>query len=106
MYGETKTRISDSICGLRGSTTVVLTAHRFATVRDDHKIVYLADGKVKAMDAFNKVRKAVLDFYHQAKLTILLAIRLEGSNIEWRLKISRNKCCWIYPIPIFGNLSL
>jgi len=66
--GETEASISDAIHALRGSTTVVLIAHRLSTVRDADIVVYLADGKVKAMGTFNEVRKVVPDFDRQAKL--------------------------------------
>jgi ABC-type multidrug transport system fused ATPase/permease subunit len=66
--GETEASISDAIHALRGSTTVVLIAHRLSTVRDADIVVYLADGKVKAMGTFNEVRQAVPDFDRQAKL--------------------------------------
>lgn len=66
--GETEASISDAIHTLRGSTTVVLIAHRLSTVRDADIVVYLADGKIKTMGTFNEVRKAVPDFDRQAKL--------------------------------------
>jgi ABC-type multidrug transport system fused ATPase/permease subunit len=66
--GETEASISDAIHALRGSTTVVLIAHRLSTVRDADIIVYLANGKIKTMGTFNEVRKAVPDFDRQAKL--------------------------------------
>jgi ATP-binding cassette, subfamily B, bacterial PglK len=66
--GETEANVSDSIRKLRGSTTVVLIAHRLSTVRDVDTVLYLADGKVKATGTFNEVRKAIPDFDSQAKL--------------------------------------
>jgi ABC-type multidrug transport system fused ATPase/permease subunit len=66
--GETEASISDAIHGLRGSTTVVLIAHRLSTVRDADIVVYLADGRIEAMGTFNEVRKAVPDFDRQAKM--------------------------------------
>jgi ABC-type multidrug transport system fused ATPase/permease subunit len=66
--GETEASISDAIHELRGSTTVVLIAHRLSTVRDADIVVYLADGKIKTMGTFDEVRRAVPDFDRQAKL--------------------------------------
>lgn len=66
--GETEASISDAIHELRGSTTVVLIAHRLSTVRDADIVVYLADGKIKTMGTFNEVRREVPDFDRQAKL--------------------------------------
>ncbi len=66
--GETEASISDAIHELRGSTTVVLIAHRLSTVRDADIVVYLADGEIKTMGTFNEVRREVPDFDRQAKL--------------------------------------
>jgi ABC-type multidrug transport system fused ATPase/permease subunit len=66
--GETEATISDAIHALRGSTTVVLIAHRLSTVRNVDKVVYLADGKMLAAGTFTEVRNAVPDFDIQAKI--------------------------------------
>ena len=66
--GETEASISEAIHALRGSTTVVIIAHRLSTVRNADMVVYLASGKVVASGTFEEVRKAVPDFDHQAKI--------------------------------------
>ena len=66
--GETEASISDAIHALRGSTTVVIIAHRLSTVRNADKVVYLSNGKILATGTFEEVRKAVPDFDHQAKI--------------------------------------
>jgi len=66
--GETEASISDSIHELRGSTTVVMIAHRLSTVRNADIVVYLSHGKVLATGTFDQVRNSVPDFDHQAKL--------------------------------------
>ena len=66
--GETEASISEAIHTLRGSTTVVMIAHRLSTVRDADIVVYLSDGVVVATGTFDKVRSAVPDFDYQAKL--------------------------------------
>jgi ABC-type multidrug transport system fused ATPase/permease subunit len=66
--GETESNISDAIHGLRGSTTVVLIAHRLSTVRNADIVVYLSAGKILAAGTFEEVRKLVPDFDRQAKL--------------------------------------
>ena len=66
--GETEANISDAIHALRGSTTVVIIAHRLSTVRNADRVVYLSKGKVLATGTFDEVRKAVPDFDHQAKI--------------------------------------
>jgi len=66
--GETEASISDAIHALRGSTTVVMIAHRLSTVRNADMVVYLSEGKVLATGTFDEVRNAVPDFDRQAKL--------------------------------------
>ena len=65
---ETEVSISGAINALRGTTTVVLIAHRLSTVRKADTVVYLSEGKVMAMGSFDEVRIAVPDFDRQAKL--------------------------------------
>jgi len=66
--GETEANISDAIHALRGSTTVVIIAHRLSTVRNVDQVVYLDKGKVIAIGTFDEVRKAVPSFDQQAKI--------------------------------------
>jgi ABC-type multidrug transport system fused ATPase/permease subunit len=66
--GETELQVSDAIRKLRGSTTVVLIAHRLSTVRDADKVIYMADGRVIASGTFDEVRSRVPDFDRQASL--------------------------------------
>jgi len=66
--GETEASISAAIHALRGTTTVVIIAHRLSTVRNADKVVYLSKGKVLATGTFEEVRKAVPDFDHQARI--------------------------------------
>ena len=65
---ETEASISEAIHALRGSTTVVLIAHRLSTVRNADIVVYLAEGRIIAKGTFNEVRNAVPNFDRQAKL--------------------------------------
>ena len=66
--GETEASITDAIHALRGSTTVVVIAHRLSTVRDANIVVYLSGGKIMAKGTFDEVRKVLPDFDRQAKL--------------------------------------
>ena len=66
--GETEESISQAIHALRGSTTVVMIAHRLSTVRNVDLVVYLYEGKIVAQGSFDEVRSAVPDFDRQAKL--------------------------------------
>jgi ABC-type multidrug transport system fused ATPase/permease subunit len=65
---ETEVGISGAIHALRGSTTVVLIAHRLSTVRNADLVVYLDRGKIIKMGTFDEVRNSVPNFDHQAKL--------------------------------------
>jgi ABC-type multidrug transport system fused ATPase/permease subunit len=66
--GETEADISTAIQMMRGSTTVVMIAHRLSTVRDADIVVYLEEGKVIATGTFEVVRNKVPEFDRQAKL--------------------------------------
>ena len=66
--GETEASISIATQAMKGSTTVVMIAHRLSTVRNVDIVVYMAEGKVISSGTFNEVREAVPDFDRQAKL--------------------------------------
>jgi len=66
--GETEAGISEAFSALRGSTTVVMIAHRLSTVRNADIVVYLSEGKIMATGTFEEVRNIVPDFDRQAKL--------------------------------------
>jgi ABC-type bacteriocin/lantibiotic exporter with double-glycine peptidase domain len=66
--GGTEESISADIQKLKGSTTVVLIAHRLSTVRDADLVFYMDKGEIVAQGTFEEVRSAVPDFDRQAKL--------------------------------------
>ena len=66
--GETEASISQAIHNLKGSTTVIMIAHRLSTVRNADMVVYLANGSIAATGTFDDVRAVVPDFDRQAKL--------------------------------------
>jgi ATP-binding cassette, subfamily B, bacterial PglK len=66
--GETEATISHAINSLRGSTTIIMIAHRLSTVRNADLVVYMHAGKVLATGTFEEVRTKVPDFDLQAKL--------------------------------------
>ena len=65
---ETEAGIAEAIHGLRGSTTVVMIAHRLSTVRNADLVVYMDDGCVLTSGTFEQVRNAIPGFDRQAKL--------------------------------------
>lgn len=66
--GQTELDISDAILNLRGNTSVILIAHRLASVRSADLVVYMDKGEIRFSGTFDEVRKAVPDFDQQAKL--------------------------------------
>ena len=81
--GETEADISEAIHALRGSTTVVMIAHRLSTVRDADIVVYMDKGSVLATGTFNEVRSTVPDFDRQAKLMGLWKAHPENEILTW-----------------------
>ena len=65
---ETEASVSNAIQSLRGGTTILMIAHRLATVRTADLVVYIADGQILAQGTFTEVRAAVPDFDKQANL--------------------------------------
>ena len=66
--GETEAGVSEAIRALKGTTTVVMIAHRLSSVRNADLVVYMDKGKVIAKGTFDEVRATVPDFDQQAKL--------------------------------------
>jgi ABC-type multidrug transport system fused ATPase/permease subunit len=65
---QTESEISESLNVLKGSTTIIIVAHRLSTVKDADKVVYLESGKKIAEGTFGEVREKVVNFDSQAKL--------------------------------------
>jgi ABC-type multidrug transport system fused ATPase/permease subunit len=65
---ETEASVSNAIQSLRGGTTILMIAHRLATVRTADLVVYIARGKILAQGTFEQVRSAVPEFDKQANL--------------------------------------
>lgn len=66
--GKTEADIGDAIQALRGTTTVVLIAHRLSTVRKADQVIYMENGKIHFVGTFDKVRSSVPNFEVQAQL--------------------------------------
>jgi ABC-type multidrug transport system fused ATPase/permease subunit len=65
---ETEASVSNAIQSLRGGTTILMIAHRLATVRTADVVVYIAGGKILAQGTFEQVRSVVPEFDKQANL--------------------------------------
>jgi ATP-binding cassette subfamily C protein len=60
--------ISTLLSDLKGSTTLVLVAHRLSTVLQADEIYYLDKGKILGNGTFNELRERISDFDQQAEL--------------------------------------
>ena len=65
---ETEASVSAAIQSLRGGTTILMIAHRLATVRSADLVIYLAEGQILARGTFAEVRASVPEFDKQANL--------------------------------------
>jgi ABC-type multidrug transport system fused ATPase/permease subunit len=65
---DTEAQISNSLLNLKGNTTLIVIAHRLATVKNADKVIYLNEGKIQAVGSFQEIREKVIDFDSQAKL--------------------------------------
>ena len=65
---ETESALTNAIQKLRGSTTLILIAHRLASVRNSDVVYYIDEGKLLSKGTFDEVRKTVPDFNAQANL--------------------------------------
>jgi ATP-binding cassette, subfamily B, bacterial PglK len=65
---QTEFDISKSILQLKGKTTVLMIAHRLATVQSVDSIIYIENGTIVSQGTLAEVRKAVPNFDTQAKL--------------------------------------
>jgi ATP-binding cassette, subfamily B, bacterial PglK len=64
---ETEHAISETFSSLEGEVTTVTIAHRLATIRNVHKVLYLEHGVVVASGTFAEIREAVPRFRRQAQ---------------------------------------
>lgn len=65
---QTESEITQVIDQARGTTTLVVIAHRLSTVRSVDQVLYLDGGRQRGLGSFEEVRKANPDFDEQARL--------------------------------------
>ncbi|MBI1351779.1 MAG: ATP-binding cassette domain-containing protein [Actinomycetales bacterium] len=65
---ETEASITAMLAEMAGQVTTVTVAHRLATVRSAHELLYLEDGRVLARGTFDEVRASHPAFDRQARL--------------------------------------
>jgi ABC-type multidrug transport system fused ATPase/permease subunit len=65
---ETELAISTALHSLGDDVTVIVIAHRLATVRSASQVIYLEEGRIMAKGPFEEVRRQIANFDKQAKL--------------------------------------
>jgi ABC-type multidrug transport system fused ATPase/permease subunit len=65
---ETEQSVSDALANLEGEVTLVIIAHRLATIRHCDQVAYLSGGELRAIGTFDEVRSAEPSFNLQAHL--------------------------------------
>ena len=65
---ETEQIITETLDSLAGDVTLIVIAHRLATVRHSDQVVYLDKGRITGSGTFDEVRASVPDFDKQAAL--------------------------------------
>lgn len=65
---ETEVAVAQALESLEGDVTLIVVAHRLATIRHSDQVVYLQDGRIVAQGTFEEVRERVPNFDRQAHL--------------------------------------
>jgi ATP-binding cassette, subfamily B, bacterial PglK len=65
---ETELAVSQALDSLEGDVTLIVVAHRLATIRHSDQVAYLEEGRVMALGTFEEVREQVPNFDRQAQL--------------------------------------
>lgn len=65
---ETEAKFTNAIQEMRGSKTIIVIAHRLATVRDADLVLYIDGGKLVAQGTFEMLKSQVPQFATQASL--------------------------------------
>ena len=68
---ETERAVMSSIESLRGTTTVVIVAHRLSTVQHADQVIYLDNGRVLGVGTFEELRKSIPQLQRQIELGTL-----------------------------------
>ncbi len=64
----TEKAITETLEDLVGDVTLVVIAHRLATIRNSNQVIYLEGGRIVSSGSFDLVRSAVPNFDTQAKI--------------------------------------
>lgn len=66
--GKTEFLITKSLQDLKGYLTLVVIAHRLSTIKNMDKVIYIVDGKIRAIGTFSNLISQFPDFAEQAEL--------------------------------------
>jgi len=65
---DTEAAVTDTFSSMSGEVTLVIIAHRLATIRHSDQVAYLHEGRLISSGSFSDVRGEVPDFERQAQL--------------------------------------
>ncbi len=65
---ETEKVVTETLDSLAGQVTLIVIAHRLATIRNCNQVIYLSAGKLVSKGSFDHVRNTVPDFDVQAQI--------------------------------------
>ena len=65
---ETERIITETLDSLAGDVTLIVIAHRLATVRHCDQVIHLSGGRITGRGTFEQVRAQVPEFNRQAEL--------------------------------------
>ena len=65
---ETEASLAESLHSLKGSSTIVMIAHRLSSVRLANRVAYIQDGQIRATGTFEEVRSQIPEFDEQARI--------------------------------------
>lgn len=68
---ETESLVMKSVHSLRGSTTVVIIAHRLSTVKHADEVIYVDDGRIVGIGSFDQLRTELPQLQRQIDLGTL-----------------------------------
>jgi len=71
---ETERIITETLDSLAGNVTLIVIAHRLATVRHCDQVIHLSGGRITGRGTFKEVRAQVPEFNRQPELLGLLRV--------------------------------
>jgi ATP-binding cassette, subfamily B, bacterial PglK len=67
----TESKVMETVKRLRGTTTVIIVAHRLTTIKDADQVIYLDGGKVLGIGTFTELQSTLPAFKEQVRLGLL-----------------------------------